>query len=75
MIHGMVDRPLVFTVDEIKRLPSVTRVHFLECAGNSSPRHIKQNKPVVTLGRLLLARGQSRDCTGRQVVANGQAWS
>jgi len=36
MIHGMVDRPLIFTVDEIKRLPSVTRVHFLECIGNRS---------------------------------------
>ena len=40
MIHGMVDRPLTFTVDEIKRLPSVTRVHFLECIGNRSrPTH------------------------------------
>jgi len=34
MIHGMVDRPLVFTVEELKRLPYVTRVHFLECSGN-----------------------------------------
>ena len=29
MIHGMVDRPLLFTVAELKRLPSVSRVHFL----------------------------------------------
>jgi len=36
MIHGMVDRPLIFTMDELKRLPSVTRVHFLECIGNRS---------------------------------------
>jgi sulfane dehydrogenase subunit SoxC len=36
MIHGMVDRPLVFTMDELKRLPYVTRVHFLECLGNRS---------------------------------------
>src|SRR5215471_11139748 len=35
-IHGLVDRPLVFTVDELKRLPSVSRIHFLECSGNSS---------------------------------------
>ena len=40
MIHGMVDRPLTFTVDEIKRFPSVTRTHFLECIGNrSKPTH------------------------------------
>lgn len=35
-IHGLVDRPLVFTVEELKRLPSVSRIHFLECSGNSS---------------------------------------
>ena len=38
LIHGMVDRPLIFTVEEIKRLPFVTRFHFVECHGNSSPR-------------------------------------
>src|SRR6266404_7826644 len=35
-IHGMVDRPLSFTMEELKRLPSVSRVHFLQCQGNSS---------------------------------------
>ena len=35
MIHGMVERPLVLTMDDILRLPSVSRMHFLECAGNS----------------------------------------
>ncbi|HWE49392.1 MAG TPA: molybdopterin-dependent oxidoreductase, partial [Bryobacteraceae bacterium] len=34
MIHGMVERPLIFSVDELKRLPYVTRVHFIECLGN-----------------------------------------
>jgi sulfane dehydrogenase subunit SoxC len=38
LIHGMVDRPLIFTVDELKRLPFVTRFHFVECHGNSSTR-------------------------------------
>ena len=41
MIHGMVDRPLIFTVDEIKRLPFVTRPHFLECLGNRARPPIK----------------------------------
>jgi len=40
MIHGMVDRPLVFTMDELKRLPFVSRVHFIECQGNrASAQH------------------------------------
>jgi sulfane dehydrogenase subunit SoxC len=34
LIHGLVERPMVFTVDDIKRLPSVSRVHYLACAGN-----------------------------------------
>jgi sulfane dehydrogenase subunit SoxC len=34
-IHGLVDRPLEFSVDELKRLPSRSRIHFLECSGNS----------------------------------------
>jgi sulfane dehydrogenase subunit SoxC len=40
MIHGMVDRPLIFTMDELKRMPFVTRLHFVECQGNrAQPRH------------------------------------
>src|SRR6185312_1770110 len=27
-IHGLVDRPLTFTMEDLKRLPSVTRLHF-----------------------------------------------
>ncbi len=36
LIHGMVDRELIYTMDELKRFPSVTRLHFIECAGNRS---------------------------------------
>jgi sulfane dehydrogenase subunit SoxC len=36
-IHGLVDRPLSFSMDDLKNLPSVSRVHFLECHANSSP--------------------------------------
>jgi sulfane dehydrogenase subunit SoxC len=35
LISGMVDRPAVLTVEEIERLPSISRILFLECAGNS----------------------------------------
>src|SRR5204863_457805 len=41
MIHGLVDRPLTFTMDDLKRLPSVTRLHFIECAGNRPSRRAK----------------------------------
>ena len=35
VIHGLVDKPLIFTLDDIKRLPRVNRIYFLECAANS----------------------------------------
>src|SRR4029079_5501423 len=43
-IHGMVDRPLSFSMDDQNGLPSVSRVHFVECHANSSPAsHNAQN--------------------------------
>ena len=35
MLHGLVDKPLIFTLDDLKRLPRVNRIYFLECAANS----------------------------------------
>ena len=42
-IHGLVDQPLTLTMDDLKRFPSVTRLHFIECAGN---RHTPRQKTV-----------------------------
>src|ERR1039458_5505840 len=48
LIHGLVDKPLVLTMNELKRLPSVSRVHFIECAGNSGAEHIGQPRDNPT---------------------------
>ncbi len=37
MIHGLVEKPIVLTMDELKRYPSVTRTHFIECPANGGP--------------------------------------
>jgi sulfane dehydrogenase subunit SoxC len=34
MLHGLVDRPLIFTMEDIKRFPSESHIYFLECSGN-----------------------------------------
>ena len=34
MINGLVDRELIFTLDDLKRFPQINRFHFLECAAN-----------------------------------------
>ena len=41
-IHGMVDRPMVFTVDDLKRFPASSGIYFLECLGNR-PRPTDKN--------------------------------
>ena len=33
-IHGLVDRPLSFTLEDLKRFPQVVRSYFIECSGN-----------------------------------------
>ena len=35
MINGLVEKPLIFTLDDLKRMPRVNRFYFLECAANS----------------------------------------
>ena len=35
LVHGMVERPISFGMDDLARFPSVSRLHFLECSGNT----------------------------------------
>jgi sulfane dehydrogenase subunit SoxC len=44
LIHGMVERPLMLTIEDIKRLPSVSRIHFIECNANSRPTGFGRGK-------------------------------
>lgn len=36
MIHGLTEKSLIFTMDELRQFPSVSRIHFMECSGNPS---------------------------------------
>jgi sulfane dehydrogenase subunit SoxC len=35
VIHGLVERPSVFTLEDLKRFPFVSRIHVVECSGNA----------------------------------------
>lgn len=35
MLHGMVEKPMIFDMAEIKRFPQVSMKRFLECSGNT----------------------------------------
>lgn len=36
MIHGLVEKPIVLTLEQLKRYPSESRIHFIECPANGS---------------------------------------
>ena len=46
VIHGLVKRPLVFTVDDLSRYPLTSRIAFVECAGNSGALYAPQPQPL-----------------------------
>jgi sulfane dehydrogenase subunit SoxC len=78
LIHGHVERPLIFTVEELKRLPSASRLAFIECSGNTwlgwqeaQDRTVQDTHGLtstsewtgVKLSTLLDAAGVRRDAT------------
>src|SRR5438105_4634829 len=44
VIHGLVKRPLVFTLETLARYPQTSRIGFVECGGNSAP--LFSNEPI-----------------------------
>lgn len=36
LVHGLVDQPWTFTLDDLKQFPAISRLAFIECSGNSS---------------------------------------
>jgi sulfane dehydrogenase subunit SoxC len=46
LIHGLVKRPLVYTLDALTRYPMETRIAFIECAGNSALLYQKDPAPL-----------------------------
>jgi sulfane dehydrogenase subunit SoxC len=46
VIHGLVRRPLVFTLEALHRYPMQSRIAFIECAGNSGALNAPQPQPL-----------------------------
>jgi sulfane dehydrogenase subunit SoxC len=42
LIHGLVKRPLIFTLEALARYPMESRITFVECSGNSLALYAKQ---------------------------------
>jgi len=46
LLHGLVARPLMFSVDALSRYPMTSRIYFLECSGNSNRNLVPQPAQV-----------------------------
>ena len=46
IIHGLVKQPLEFTMEALSRYPRVSRIAFVECAGNSGALNAPQPQPL-----------------------------
>jgi sulfane dehydrogenase subunit SoxC len=47
LIHGLVEEPKIFTLADLKRFPSTSRLLFLECSGNGGEA-LRDPKPDLT---------------------------
>lgn len=50
IVHGMVERELTFSLQDLKRFPSVSRICFLECSGNMWRDAPEQARPQDLCG-------------------------
>ena len=46
VIHGLVNRPLVFTLEALHRYPMTSRIAFIECGGNSQALNAPKPAPL-----------------------------
>ncbi|MBV9656037.1 MAG: sulfite dehydrogenase [Acetobacteraceae bacterium] len=58
VVHGEVRTPKRFTMTDIRRLPSVTRRHFLECSGNTYPEWLAPTGKTVQSTHGLLSTSE-----------------
>ena len=52
MIHGLVRKPLIFTMQALYRYPMTSRTCFIECGGNSNPNSLNLKPPQVPAGAI-----------------------
>ncbi len=62
VIHGMVKQPLEFTLETLSRYPLVSRMAFVECAGNSAPMF--SNEPMQATAQAIHGLVSNAEWTG-----------
>jgi len=55
MIHGLVANPRIYTMDDLMRFPSVSRIHFIECGANTGMEWSNVAVPTVQYSHGMLS--------------------
>ena len=79
MVHGMVEKPLTFTMEDLLRFPAVSRIHFLECAANTVTERAGPNRESVQFTHGMLSSCEWTGVPLRRVleeagVRSGAKW-
>ena len=52
---GLIAEPRIYTIDDLMRLPPVSRIHFIECSGNTGTERARATVPTVQYTHGLLS--------------------
>ncbi len=47
IIHGLVDRPITYSLADLRRFPTVSRTYFMECSGTTGRELMRATEPTV----------------------------
>src|SRR5436853_359943 len=47
VIHGLVDRPIKYSLADLERFPTLSRTYFMECSGTTGSEIMKAREPTV----------------------------
>ena len=64
LVHGMVERPTVYRMADLRRFPSVSRLHFLECSGNGGGAYNRERMPTAITPQALDGLLSTSEWTG-----------
>ena len=64
LVHGMVERPMVFRMADLKRYPQASRICFLECSGNGGGAYSRDRMPTEITAQQLDGLISTSEWTG-----------
>ncbi len=64
LVHGMVERPMVFRMADLKRYPQASRICFLECSGNGGGAYSRNRMPTEITAQQLDGLISTSEWTG-----------